>query len=148
MFGETLRLELNPFGVRVVSVITGAIDTNIKRNSVVPKLPESSRYLAAQKQIADLAADANTDLKRMSVETFAEKVVNDVLQGANGKIWKGEYSSIVRLTNAMMPTGMLVSLVFFFFLVQRFDLNANRCCLIHRTIYCRTTRDWMLFPAR
>lgn len=113
MFGETLRLELNPFGVRVVSVITGAIDTNIMRNSPVPKLPESSRYVAAQKQITDLATGAyNEGLKRMPAEAFAEKVVNEVLQGANGKIWKGEYSSVVRLTNVMMPTRVLVSAVF------------------------------------
>ncbi|OKL59990.1 hypothetical protein UA08_04784 [Talaromyces atroroseus] len=108
MFGETLRLELSPFGVRVVSVIAGAVDTNIMRNSPVPELPESSRYFAARKQIIDLAAGADNDgLKRMSVKAFAEKVVNDVLQGANGRIWRGEYSSIVRLSNVMMPTAVL-----------------------------------------
>jgi NAD(P)-dependent dehydrogenase (short-subunit alcohol dehydrogenase family) len=110
LFGETLRTELSPFDVRVVSVITGAIDTNIMRNSAVPKLPESSRYTAARKQIIDLASgNENDGVKRMPVEKFAEKVVNDVLRGANGKIWRGNYSSFVRLTNVLMPTGVLVS---------------------------------------
>lgn len=111
MLSETVRLELNPFGVRVVSVITGAVDTNIMRNSAMPKLPSSSRYLAAEKQITDLAVgDGEDGMQRMAAETFAEKVVSDVLGGANGKIWRGTYSSTVRLSSILMPTGALVCL--------------------------------------
>lgn len=110
IFGETLRLELQPFGVRVVTVITGAVDTNIMRNSSVPKLPDTSRYLPAEKQIVDLAVGNDNDgVKRMSAAEFAEKVANDVIGGANGKIWRGGYSSIARVFNVLMPTGVLVS---------------------------------------
>lgn len=109
MFSETLRLELDPFGVRVVAVITGAVDTNIMRNSPVPKLPESSRYAAAETQITELATGSENDgVHRMSAGSFAEKVVNDIIQGTNGKIWRGTYSSVVRLSTAVMPTEILV----------------------------------------
>ncbi|KAI7973237.1 hypothetical protein EIK77_004514 [Talaromyces pinophilus] len=111
IFGETLRLELQPFGVRVISVITGAVDTNIMKNSSVPKLPTTSRYYTAEKQIIDLALGNDNDgVKRMSAEEFAGKVAGDVIGGANGKIWRGRYSSIARLFNVLMPTGVLVSL--------------------------------------
>lgn len=46
----------------------------------------------------------------MAAEEFAEKVADDVIGGANGKIWRGGYSSIARLFNILMPTGVLVSL--------------------------------------
>ncbi|KAF3397458.1 NADPH-dependent 1-acyldihydroxyacetone phosphate reductase [Talaromyces pinophilus] len=108
IFGETLRLELQPFGVRVISVITGAVDTNIMKNSSVPKLPTTSCYYAAEKQIIDLALGNDNDgVKRMSAEEFAGKVAGDVIGGANGKIWRGGYSSIARLFNVLMPTGVL-----------------------------------------
>jgi hypothetical protein len=95
-----------------MSVITGAVDTNIMKNSSIPKLPTPSRYHAAEKQIIDLVVDNDIDgVKRMPAEEFAEKVAGDVIGGANGKIWTGGYSSIARVFNVLMPTGVLVSLL-------------------------------------
>lgn len=80
------------------------------KNSSVPKLPTTSRYHAAEKQIVDLAVGNDNDgVKRMSVEEFAEKVAGDVISGANGKIWRGRYSSIVRVFTVLIPTWVLVS---------------------------------------
>lgn len=79
------------------------------RNSAVPNLPSSSRYIAAKNQIIDLATGAAEDgVQRMATETFAEKVVGDVLGGANGKIWRGAYSSATRVSFLLMPMGVLV----------------------------------------
>lgn len=101
---------MQPFGVRVISVITGAVDTKIMKNSSIPKLPTTSRYHAAEKQIIDLAVGNDGDgVKRMSPEEFAEKVAGDVIGGANGKIWRGGYSSIARVFNILVPTRVLVS---------------------------------------
>lgn len=81
------------------------------KNSSVPNLPTTSRYRAAEKQIIDLAVGNDNDgVKRMSAEEFAENVAGDVIGGANGKIWRGGYSSIARVFNVLMPTGVLVSL--------------------------------------
>jgi hypothetical protein len=80
------------------------------KNSSIPKLPSTSRYHAAEKQIVDLAVGNDNDgVKRMSAEEFAGKVANDVVNGANGKIWRGGYSSMARVFNVLMPTGVLVS---------------------------------------
>ncbi len=49
---ESMRLELKPFGVRVVTVITGATQTNTFVNAP-PPLPEGSLYSKAEKEIGD-----------------------------------------------------------------------------------------------
>lgn len=146
MFSETLRLELAPLGVRVVSVITGAVDTNIMRNSSMPMLPPSSRYLAAKKQIIDLAMGAAEDgVQRMATEAFAEKVVGDVLGGANGKIWRGEYASTVRVSSVLMPMGVLVSLCYLFLVV---GTNGRLFLAGSRVVQGQRSRSsWLVFKA-
>ena len=44
VMNETLRVELAPFGIRVVEILPGPIDTNMFRTSVVFKLPEAARF--------------------------------------------------------------------------------------------------------
>lgn len=41
---ETLRVELAPFGVRVVEILPGPIDTQMFRTSVMFKVPEAARF--------------------------------------------------------------------------------------------------------
>jgi NAD(P)-dependent dehydrogenase (short-subunit alcohol dehydrogenase family) len=44
VMNETLRVELAPFGIRVVEILPGPIDTNMFRTSVVFKLPEAAQF--------------------------------------------------------------------------------------------------------
>lgn len=41
---ETLRVELAPFGIRVVEILPGPIDTDMFRTSVMFKVPEAVRF--------------------------------------------------------------------------------------------------------
>ncbi|KXT09019.1 hypothetical protein AC579_10192 [Pseudocercospora musae] len=43
-FAETLRLEGEPLGIRVVTVITGIIETNLHKNGKEQELPEEGFY--------------------------------------------------------------------------------------------------------
>ncbi|KAF4186819.1 hypothetical protein CNMCM7927_005059 [Aspergillus lentulus] len=43
-YGNTLRVEMRPFGVRVVNVISGEVHTNILRNDHGRSLPDNSVY--------------------------------------------------------------------------------------------------------
>ena len=52
---EALRLELAPFGVRVLTVITGAVRTNGLADGVNFTLPPMSRYKGIDKQVAAAA---------------------------------------------------------------------------------------------
>ncbi|KAJ5632314.1 hypothetical protein N7490_008653 [Penicillium lividum] len=108
MFGETLRLEMLPLDIKVLTVITGAIETNIMKNGPAPILQESLPYSMAQEKIAKLAS-GDDGFERMKREEFAKKVVKDVLQGTSGKTWRGASASATRLAS-LMPSWMLVSM--------------------------------------
>ncbi|MCJ1392605.1 hypothetical protein MMC18_005475 [Xylographa bjoerkii] len=88
MITDTLRMELAPFGVKVVTVMTGAIQTKILATGIDFKLPPTSRYFSIEKEIA-ARARGEDGTPRMAPEVFAAKVVNDVLGGVNGQIWRG-----------------------------------------------------------
>jgi len=108
---DTLRLELAPFGVKVITVNTGAISTNILASGKDFKLPPDSKYKSIEKTIA-ARAGGDDGTPRMEPSVYAEKVVADVLAGANWHIWRGGYASIVKFTSAWLPLSMAVSNIF------------------------------------
>ena len=106
---DTLRLELAPFGVKVVTVLTGAVSTNTLSNGVNFELPAHSIYKSIEKEIA-ARARGEDGTPRMEPSVYAEKVVADILQGANWQVWRGGYASIVRFTSNWFPASISVSL--------------------------------------
>ena len=105
---DTLRLELAPFGVKVVTVNTGAVSTNTLAAGVHFKLSHTSRYKSIEKEIA-ARAKGEDGTPRMEPSVFAEKVVGDVLGGANWPVWRGGYASIVRFVASWLPASVSVS---------------------------------------
>lgn len=97
-----------PFGVKVVTAVTGAVDTNFFVNSPEYKLPSTSRYMPMQKTIATKATGEDMQ-KRMKAAEYARKVVGDVLGGTNGKIWRGPMATFVRFGMTFFPTFYIVS---------------------------------------
>ncbi|OCL05911.1 oxidoreductase [Glonium stellatum] len=103
---EALRLEMKPFGVKVVTVITGSVQSNIFANAPEHHLPPGSRYASAEKAIANRAA--GKDVKQHSTpEEFARSLVSDVLGGASGKVYRGKMSTMVRVVSTYMPTFII-----------------------------------------
>jgi 1-acylglycerone phosphate reductase len=56
MLTDTLRLEMKPFGIRVVEIKTGGVRSNFFENlkadvNAAPKLPEGSTYTPAKEEI-------------------------------------------------------------------------------------------------
>ena len=105
---EILRLELAPLGVNVVTVETGAVRSRGQINLPELKLPSSSRYLSIEKTIAARARDED-GLNRMETRAYAAQVVNDVLSGTRGRIWRGGMALLVRFASALFPAFLLVS---------------------------------------
>ncbi|KAJ9162184.1 NAD(P)-binding protein [Coniochaeta hoffmannii] len=108
-YSNTLRLELSPFDVRVVTVVPGAVETNMNSSHVLAPstLPAGdSLFKPAEKHIAK----ANIP-DRMSVDLFAEKVVADVLGGATGRVWRGAFTSCVWAIMTFCPRAVLDKLV-------------------------------------
>ncbi|EOD47369.1 putative cytochrome p450 protein [Neofusicoccum parvum UCRNP2] len=103
---EALRLELQPFGVRVVTVITGSVESNIFVNAPEHHLPAGSRYARAEKEVAARATGSDVD-QHSKREDFARALVADIVGGASGKVYRGKMSTLVKLVTAYMPTFVI-----------------------------------------
>ena len=105
---DTLRLEVAPFGVRVLMVQTGAVRTNTLAAGVDFALPAGSRYKDVEKEIG-ARARGEDGVTRMAPGVFAEKVVGDVVGGVNGTVWRGGLASVVRFVAGWLPVSVSVS---------------------------------------
>ncbi|KAI9040192.1 SDR family oxidoreductase [Aspergillus affinis] len=103
---ETLRLELAPWGVRVVCIMAGTVTSAFHANEPEVILPPTSRYAAIRQTISDRAIGRD-DLRRCSADEFAASIVDEVLGTAGGVVWKGPYSAIVRFLSRWCPAVVL-----------------------------------------
>jgi 1-acylglycerone phosphate reductase len=105
-----LRLELEPLGVRVVTVMCGSADTPMfGKAGGQMRLPETSHYYNVQ----DAAYKERMDHqgKSMKVQVLADKLVKDILGGARGTIWHGTFAPLVRFATWAFPTWLVDRLV-------------------------------------
>lgn len=56
-----------------------------------------------------MAADGNLP-RKTEVGVYAERVVRDLLGGANGRVWRGELTGVVRWVVRVVPVRWVVSL--------------------------------------
>ncbi|CAI6336138.1 unnamed protein product [Periconia digitata] len=92
---ETLRIELEPLGVRVLTSICGSADTPMFGKPGGPmELPKASYYHGVQ----DAAWKERMDHQRqaMNVDVLAEKLAKDILGGTKGVTWHGAFAPSVR----------------------------------------------------
>ncbi|TLD28204.1 hypothetical protein PspLS_03757 [Pyricularia sp. CBS 133598] len=109
MLSETLRLEMQPLGVRVVSLVTGAVGTNITAAASHSELRDGSPYKV--KSVEDAIhklTSGNDGIKRTPVDDFAKKVVEDILGGVSGRIWRGQMAGVASIAT-MIPSSLLDS---------------------------------------
>lgn len=104
-YSNTLRVELAPFGVKVITVVTGAVESNIFRGE--HQLPHDSLYLPvieeSQARLLSIQADA------MSSDAYAKSVVSQVLRKSPRKlIWEGNKSWVVWFVSSFLPQGSMV----------------------------------------
>ncbi|KAJ5408655.1 hypothetical protein N7509_002538 [Penicillium cosmopolitanum] len=104
-WSETLRLELQPFNIRVISLVTGSVATNVMSHNDL-SLPESSLYQKALSEIQTRGVGKDVSSKTPPAE-FAHDVVKDVLGGASGPVWRGAMASMVKFMSKYMPTAVL-----------------------------------------
>ncbi|RYP14157.1 hypothetical protein DL765_006565 [Monosporascus sp. GIB2] len=66
---EGLRIELKPFGVNVVTVMVGAVQTKLFDNAPEHHLPPDSSYKAAEEEISDWATGRDRTASAASART-------------------------------------------------------------------------------
>ncbi|KAI0893564.1 oxidoreductase [Annulohypoxylon nitens] len=107
---ECLRLELQPLGVRVVTVNVGAVKTNIFGNAPTQyELPRTSRYGPVEKQIGARVTGSDVSDQKDTPENFARGLVGRVLGGATGKVSCGKFSTTIKVLTTYFPTWFIVS---------------------------------------
>ncbi|KAF7586373.1 hypothetical protein BBP40_009019 [Aspergillus hancockii] len=96
---ETLRLELAPLGVSVLTIMVGTVTTTFHANEPEVILPPTSRYVAIRDTISRWAT-GQAGPKGCSVTEFAVSIADDVL-GEKGVVWRGPNSAAVRFDQMM-----------------------------------------------
>ncbi|KAI0444047.1 putative short-chain dehydrogenases/reductase [Xylaria telfairii] len=109
---ETLRIEMAPLGVRVVTVILGAVETpgNDPSTKGDIQLPANSNY----QKIRDVINQHYKGLvftKKQNVDVAANKVVNDLLKSSSIFIRRGEASTISWYSNTFLPHAWFTSTI-------------------------------------
>lgn len=114
---NTLRLEMARFNVKVVIIMTGAVNTNFYANAGGNqfKLPPTSRYLPMEETVRKYAN--GEDHTGIPARQYADKVVGDIIAGAKRNIWSGGLAGIVRYVVPFMPSWLYVGV-----------LPVDRCC--------------------
>ncbi|KAI1259381.1 putative short-chain dehydrogenase/reductase [Xylariaceae sp. FL1019] len=102
---DTLRIELAPFGIDVLHVVTGGVRTNFFKNSSGAVLHEDSAYASARDIIeADVAGKAATNTQTMSTEKYAGIVVeNSLRRWPSKEMWIGGRATLSWLGNQFLP---------------------------------------------
>ncbi|KAF7623636.1 putative short-chain dehydrogenases/reductase [Aspergillus flavus] len=101
---ETLRLEMAPLGVRVVTVILGGVQTsgNNPENIGDLELPPSSHYRKIT-SVIDRHKKTMVHPNKQNIEIAAKNVVDDVLHGHGIFIRRGQASMLSWLCNTFLP---------------------------------------------
>ncbi|KAK7756326.1 putative secondary metabolism biosynthetic enzyme [Diatrype stigma] len=100
---EGLRVELKPFGVNVVTVMVGAVETRMFDNAPQHHLPPDSLYRPAAKEIGDWATGRDMKGQSGKREDFARTLVKDILGGASGRAYCGNMSTMLRIVTSILP---------------------------------------------
>lgn len=91
MLTAMLRIELAPFGVTAINVITGGIKTNFYANVPTRELKKGSMYEPATEEILYLANGGIIDDGGMEVDEYAKIVVANALKSSpNVNQWVGQ----------------------------------------------------------
>ncbi|KAK0494989.1 hypothetical protein EDD18DRAFT_1354993 [Armillaria luteobubalina] len=101
-YGNTLRIELSPFNIKVVNLCTGSVKSDIIETKLNP-LPGSSLY----KSIESIVLGKRKEVSQggaMSAEDYAKNVVLEALK-ANPRawLWEGSKSRFVWMVDTFLP---------------------------------------------
>ncbi|TVY24502.1 Short-chain dehydrogenase cctT [Lachnellula hyalina] len=102
MASETWRHELQPLGVRTITLVTCAVKTNFFADYHPAELPETSKYSDIRDFIHNLT-DGRMQRKAISSREYAISVVREVEKGTVGTVWAGTDASMARLAWWLSP---------------------------------------------
>lgn len=113
MYLDCLRIELEPFGVKVVTAVTGGVKSNIVVNAS-PRLTvigDDSIYQPIQaEQRARL--QASQDSGSMPTDVYAEGLVKKLLvPNPPARIWRGNFAFVLWILNSFAPYWLTATIM-------------------------------------
>jgi 1-acylglycerone phosphate reductase len=110
MISNSMRPELNAFGITVVDLKTGVVRSNLIKNQKEvnqPSLPEGSIYEPAREVVDKALRQEDFADSSMPAEQWAKLIVQDLLRKKPPPvIWRGELALLARVATTL-PSGML-----------------------------------------
>ncbi|RDA93320.1 hypothetical protein CP533_2031 [Ophiocordyceps camponoti-saundersi (nom. inval.)] len=104
---EVLRLELAPFGIKVINLMTGSVRSTFHDNAPRATLPPTSLYNVAKEEVEKAMSGEEAAATGADPAQWAEQVVNDLGKSKPSHwLWRGKYSTLVRLAS-FLPVGFL-----------------------------------------
>ncbi|PSN64361.1 NAD(P)-binding protein [Corynespora cassiicola Philippines] len=100
MLSETARLELAPLGVKVITLVLGAVESHMSKKRT-EEIPATSYYRPIKQHL-----DADPGWNAIPVEKFSRTMVDDVLGGKTGKIYAGGDSLAVKWLIPYIPAWL------------------------------------------
>ncbi|RDW63516.1 hypothetical protein BP6252_11061 [Coleophoma cylindrospora] len=107
MMSDTLRIELAPFDVTVINVVTGSVVSRGYDNQSLKLLPTGSYYSTAKGKIEAVMNDPLPQQQRASTEKFAESVVSNALKkNPTTRYWRGGGATMVWAVTTFLWYGI------------------------------------------
>ncbi|KAN0091815.1 hypothetical protein V8E51_017662 [Hyaloscypha variabilis] len=104
-YSETLRLELEPLQIKVVTVVTGQVASNLP---ILPRVEETSIYKPMEAALRERTKIHKE--KTMSPETYAAALVKHVTGNSPAPwFWKGTNSTVTWIVSTFAPRTAFVS---------------------------------------
>jgi len=103
-YTNTLRVELQPFDVKVITIVTGGVKSNIAR--IDRTLPPDSVYLPIDTEYQ--RRTKHSQEVGMPAEKYAKSVVSQVLvRRPKRNVWEGSASWLVWFASTFLPAWFL-----------------------------------------
>lgn len=103
---ETLRIEMGPLGVHVVTAMVGEVETDFYTHvQGQDALPDTSYY----KQIEDIIGKQRRGELQVSnekAEVTARNIAKDIISGRSGQIWRGGVAGTAKYASWLLPKGL------------------------------------------
>ncbi|KAF2756592.1 IBR finger domain protein [Pseudovirgaria hyperparasitica] len=102
---ETMRLELAPFGIRVINLLTGGVRTTFYDNAKNPSLPADSIFNVAKDRVERAMGGKEIMEKNLEPMGYARKVVAKLsVSNPSHWVWAGKNSTLAWLAT-FLPIG-------------------------------------------
>ncbi|KAF7337879.1 Short chain dehydrogenase reductase [Mycena venus] len=106
-FGNTLRVELAPFNISVINVITGGVQSNIVKPH---SIPDNSLYKSMEKVYQEKRINMSQN-KATPADEYARIVVAETMKAnPRGWLWAAHQSTVIWFADTFLPRAVMVRL--------------------------------------